>query len=95
MDNQLQELRQKINQSIVALAMQDDGPEEERLQVLLNVINAGSASYEVMQRAFELTQRSVPNEEVGRKLDYLLDILHGIDAQLAADGPEGSEISQS
>lgn len=94
MDSQLHALRQQINDSIIALAMQDNGPAEERLRVLLSVVNSGSASYEVMQKAFDLVQQTVPNDDISRKMDYLLDILYSVSARLDAKQDAGGGSQQ-
>lgn len=84
---QLLELRNKIVQATQDIALQGEGNDAERLQVLLNIARAGNANYAVLQKAYELASSIEGDDD---KLAALLDILFEVDVQLAGDEGEGT-----
>jgi len=84
---QLLELRNKIVQATQDIALQGEGNDAERLQVLLNIARAGNANYAVLQKAYELASSIEGDDD---KLAALLDILFEVDVQLAGDESDGA-----
>jgi hypothetical protein len=81
---ELLKLREEIASHVrgLALATNDDGNSEAKLEVLMNLIRSGDSSKDLLYGAFETAQK-LP--EGSSKLNALLDLMYEIDAELAAD----------
>jgi len=78
---QLLELRNKIVASAQEVAVNGSGDPGDRLQLLLNLIKGGDTSFDILNKAYELTG-SINNDD--GKLSALLDVLYEVDAKLGA-----------
>jgi len=79
---QLVSLRDEVNQAIQQLALDESGDPQSNLQVLMAIVNSGSASLDVYRKALELV-RNMPNDEQSeQKMDFLLDLLYNINEQI-------------
>lgn len=81
---ELLKLREEIAGHVrgLALATDDDGNPEAKLEILMNIIRSGDSSRDLLYGAFETAQKLPENSS---KLNALLDLMYEIDAELAAD----------
>ena len=76
----LLELRKLAVESAEKLAVAGSGSVENRLRILVDMITNGDASIDASRKAYELAE-SIEDDD--RKLDVLLDIIYGIDQNIA------------
>lgn len=80
--DELLALRQEIVNKTREIAIHGNIEPEAKLEVLMNLVQSGDRSQEVLQQAYEITQ-SLPDDT--EKLDSYLDIIYAIDEQLVED----------
>lgn len=90
--DQLLDLRAKIVQSTQRLVLTTDGPAEERLQVLMNIIRDGEPTIEVLSKAFELSEQLETDED---KLATLLELQYEVDSRLGSLESASPEVDSS
>lgn len=83
-NNTLLALREQILGDIVPLVLESTDDGADRFGLLLRIIQAGNASGDIYQRAYESAKKI---ENVDDRLEALLSILDEIDFDAAGDPP--------
>lgn len=84
-------LREQIVEQTKKLALESDADSNSRFEVLINLVRAGDASMDIVQKTYEVAQTL---DDDSAKLDAYLEIIYAIDGQLSNDDSEQAVASQ-